>query len=60
MRIKYRLYEKATGQLVHRLAGLHSEFISNFSTIKRLLTALTKKDRANTIKDWQYHCDEVF
>ena len=35
------------------LAGFYRRFIPSFSSIVSPLTDLTKKDRPNSIKDWQ-------
>ena len=42
------------------LAGFYRRFISNFSSIASLLTDLTKKNRPNSIKDWQDHHERAF
>ena len=42
------------------LAGFYRRFIPNFSSIASPLTDLTKKNRPNSIKDWQDHHDRPF
>lgn len=42
------------------LAGFYCRFIPNFSSIAFPLTDLTKKDRPNSIKDWQDQHEKVF
>ena len=42
------------------LAGFYRRFIRNFSSIASPLTDLTKKDRPNSIKDWQDHHEKAF
>ena len=42
------------------LAGFYRRFIPNFSSIASPLTDLTKKDRPNSIKDWQDHHEKAF
>ena len=42
------------------LAGFYRRFIPNFSSIASPLTDLTKKNRPNSIKDWQDHHERAF
>ena len=42
------------------LAGYYRRFIPNFSSIASPLTDLTKKNRPNSIKDWQDHNERAF
>ena len=42
------------------LAGFYRRFIPNFSSIASPLTDLTKRDRPNSIKDWQDHHEKAF
>ena len=42
------------------LAGFYRRFISSFSSIASPLTDLTKKDRPNSIKDWQDKHEKAF
>ena len=42
------------------LAGFYRRFIPNFSSIASPLTDLTKKNRPNSIKDWQDHHKRAF
>ena len=42
------------------LAGFYRRFIPFFSSIASPLTDLTKKDRPNSIKDWQVHHEKAF
>ena len=42
------------------LAGFYRRFIHNFSSIASPLTDLTKKNRPNSIKDWQDHHERAF
>ena len=42
------------------LAGFYRRFIPNFSSIASPLTDLTKKNRSNSIKDWQDHHERAF
>ena len=42
------------------LAGFYRRFIPNFSFVASPLTDLTKKDRPNSIKDWQDHHEKAF
>ena len=42
------------------LAGFYRRFIPNFSSIASPLTDLTKKNRPNSIKDWQAHHEWAF
>ena len=42
------------------LAGFYRRFIPNFSSIVSPLTDLTKKNRPNSIKDWQDHHERAF
>ena len=42
------------------LAGFYRRFIPGFSSIATPLTDLTKKDRPNSIKDWQDKHDKAF
>ena len=42
------------------LAGFYRHFIPNFSSIASPLTNLTKKDRLNSIKDWQDKHEKAF
>ena len=43
-----------------RLAGFYRRFIPSFSSIASPLTDLTKKDRPNSIKDWQDKHEKAF
>ncbi|MES9994361.1 MAG: RNase H-like domain-containing protein [Candidatus Thiodiazotropha sp.] len=42
------------------LAGFYRRFIPNFSSIASPLTDLTKRDRPNSIKDWQDQHEKAF
>ena len=42
------------------LAGFYRRFIPNFSSIASPLTDLTKKNRPNSIKNWQDHHERAF
>ena len=42
------------------LAGFYRRLIPNFSSIASPLTDLTKKNRPNSIKDWQDHHERAF
>ena len=42
------------------LAGFYRRFIPSFSSIASPLTDLTKKDRPNSIKDWQDKHEKAF
>ena len=42
------------------LAGFYQRFIPNFSSIASPLTDLAKKDRLNSIKDWQDKHEKAF
>ena len=42
------------------LAGFYRRFIPNFSSIASHLTDLTKKNKPNSIKDWQDHHERAF
>ena len=42
------------------LAGFYRRFIPNFLSIASPLTDLTKKNRPNSIKDWQDHHERAF
>ena len=42
------------------LAGFYRRFIPNFSSIASPLTDLTKRDRPNSIKDWQDQHERAF
>ena len=42
------------------LAVFYRRFIPNFSSIASPLTDLTKRDRPNSIKDWQDHHEKAF
>ena len=42
------------------LAGFYRRFIPNFSSIASPLSDLTKKNRPNSIKDWQDHHERAF
>ena len=44
----------------HWLAGFYRRFIPSFSSIASPLTDLTKKDRPNSIKDWQDKHEQAF
>ena len=42
------------------MAGFYRRFIPNFSSIASPFTDLTKKNRPNSIKDWQDHHERAF
>ena len=42
------------------MAGFYRHFIPNFSSIASLLTDLTKKNKPNSIKDWQDQHERAF
>ena len=42
------------------MAGFYRRFIPNFSSIASPLTDLTKKNRPNSITDWQDHHERAF
>ena len=42
------------------LAGFYRRFIPNFSSIASPLTGLTKRDRPNSIRDWQDQHEKAF
>ena len=47
-------------KLFLRLAGFYRRFIPNFSSIASPLTDLTKRDRPNSIRDWQDQHEKAF
>ena len=60
--------ERSSGSTMYRknqsydigLAGFYCRFIANFSSIASPLTDLTKRDRPNSIRDWQDQHEKAF
>ena len=52
--------DETTAKVFPWIGWFYRRFIPNFSSIASPLTDLTKRDRPNSIKDWQDHHEKAF